>query len=1127
MQCTHLWWSCKYPVCVSVCACVCVSVHVSHVHLFCSFFFRRQNHRSITPGSVHLGAAWGGCQGTVASWGKTFPKWCHQCWAKEFHIPWAWRHPSASCFISRIDWGSAVFFVHARRRRCDCCQVCHACAHTCAHMYSFLHFCLAPTHIYNRARTKIVYLQVSREWEVPWLHGAERLVSVGIIPPARQRQPVAHEDPHRCGFPPLPSAAGAPTKCGFPPLPSAAGAPTKCEGARANGWVKTRNYCLKNMCDIMKWIKKVLFCVKLNLFHFQFRSVNTNGSLLLARRATVPLFASASKALLKQSRCHHYLSSFTVANVKVMTGKVPSLKILLKSYSINISNFISCLRKQLINSSFYSFLFVSPDLEPAQETFEHETSSFYMLGVSPLQSTRLLEQVTGLPFRTTREQVHLISSISNFHWWTCLGQDGQKIIQKRLHKEQRLLFNPCPTEFYKYIPASPRNQICYFLMKGFERRLHQTIRYCVAYDREEEESVIESTQRTISDPPKRRKYGQKIVRATPDEFFDDLSVAEQDRAEIRNAAQKRSQFQSFSEELLSHGVLQWRKLSDDINIVIMSDYCEESGKLQPLKYVHVTARTGERRVMLKCTCGIYKKICGTAMKRLHLAEGVEEAVLDEDFTCMHCKFYKKYLHEHRGEVLNQEGSTHVISSLQVNTAGVGDPVTLVGPASIKTTTKLSVLAGDTCSIVNVHFTPAGGCFDKCQNGMCHVHFRNKKKSPNIQPWKRKRGNCRHMETLQTNIETLKNIFPMYFALKDDANSDADAYVDPFAEEEDNNGDFFCRNSTSKISFSVDTGLWDHGATSQYQPTLNEWDPHLIQSTGEHHEHVTASNILPTGLYQGPKLVLSLQCECACKSGYTNEAYPEGKPAVPDGTTKVYTQSDVLDCQLFTHRCVNETCDLCVNYTGQEDEIFFWSKGVGFGQEPFWDFMNAVIGGQMSFTRFCTERTRVYLTTNLKLVPFVSNKTFIQAVMSWMVSFQLDFRQHVDPWCQHNPKIFGMWWHKGWYFSETPDSGQSSHISRCRCGTCAISPQETVQVLATIPLQTTQVDQPAASVTLRMCGMQKHTWSLQWILLLKVFHSSKIRVSEIRATETRISSKHRKLHGAIFVCTFMHENHDKS
>ena len=307
-----------------------------------------------------------------------------------------------------------------------------------------------------------------------------------------------------------------------------------------------------------------------------------------------------------------------------------------------------------------------------------------------------------------------------------------------------------------------------------------------------------------------------------------------------------TQFQSFPDELLfSHGVLQWRKLSDDVNIVIMSDFSEESGKPQPLKYVHVTARNGERQVIMKCTCGIYKKICGTVMKHLHLAEGVKEAVLDEDFTCMHCKFYKMYLHEHRGELLNQDGSTYVISSLQVNTLGlgVGDPVTLMVPASIKATTKLSVLAGNTCSIVNLHFTPVGGCFAKCQNGMCHVHFRNKKKIPKIFDHERGKGEI---------VSAHGNLVDQYWDPKKHLSnllcSEGWCW-------------FWCTNFTSKISFSVDTGPWELGATSQYQPTLDEQDPHLIQSTGEHHEYVTLSNILPTMPVPGSKTLASLECVC--------------------------------------------------------------------------------------------------------------------------------------------------------------------------------------------------------------------------------------------------------------------------
>ena len=75
---------------------------------------------------------------------------------------------------------------------------------------------------------------------------------------------------------------------------------------------------------------------------------------------------------------------------------------------------------------------------------------------------------------------------------------------------------------------------------------------------------------------------------------------------------------------------------------------------------------------------------------------------------------------------------------------------------------------------------------------------------------------------------------------------------------------------------------------------------------------------------------------------------------------------------------------------------------------------------------------------IRSLPFVSNKTFIQAVMSWMASFQLDFWQHIDPWSRHDLKFLAC---------ETPDSGQSCHISGWRWGTCAIFPQETLQVLA--------------------------------------------------------------------------------
>ncbi len=185
--------------------------------------------------------------------------------------------------------------------------------------------------------------------------------------------------------------------------------------------------------------------------------------------------------------------------------------------------------------------------------------------------------------------------------------------------------------------------------------------------------------------------------------------------------------------------------------------------------------------------------------------------------------------------------------------------------------------------------------------------------------------------------------------------------------------------------------------------VNWWAPWVCHSE-QHPSHNACTRV--------PNSCVSWMCVCACKLGYTNEVYPEGKPKVLDGKTKVYTWSGVLDCQLFTHWCVNKTCDLSVNYIGWEDEIFFWGKGVGFSQELFWDFMNTVIGGWMSFTCFCTERTRVYLTTNSKST-ICQQQNFHPScdeldgiIPTWLLA---TYWPVVQAWSE----IFGMWNTRFW------------------------------------------------------------------------------------------------------------------
>jgi len=73
-----------------------------------------------------------------------------------------------------------------------------------------------------------------------------------------------------------------------------------------------------------------------------------------------------------------------------------------------------------------------------------------------------------------------------------------------------------------------------------------------------------------------------------------------------------------------------------------------------------------------------------------------------------------------------------------------------------------------------------------------------------------------------------------------------------------------------------------------------------------------------------------------------------------------------------------------------------------GEELFWDFHSWFNYGKLSFTKFCSQMTEQYRTNHPAAAPFVSTRTFIQFFFSWVVRMGIDFRQEIDPWCQHDP-----------------------------------------------------------------------------------------------------------------------------
>jgi hypothetical protein len=84
-------------------------------------------------------------------------------------------------------------------------------------------------------------------------------------------------------------------------------------------------------------------------------------------------------------------------------------------------------------------------------------------------------------------------------------------------------------------------------------------------------------------------------------------------------------------------------------------------------------------------------------------------------------------------------------------------------------------------------------------------------------------------------------------------------------------------------------------------------------------------------------------------------------------------------------------------------VFLWSKYVGAVDEIGWDFVNRVLADKVSFSSFCSEMTRIYSSNHPASAPFMSKSTFVSWFFSWCAKMNIDFRDHIDPWCGHHPR----------------------------------------------------------------------------------------------------------------------------
>ena len=526
---------------------------------------------------------------------------------------------------------------------------------------------------------------------------------------------------------------------------------------------------------------------------------------------------------------------------------------------------------------FCRVTYLSPAIRAAADTWESAFTDFVISGQSDTQGTTMVSEISSHDTQTLRQQVETLGSISNYHWWAPPVYYGGVQQATKVSYKQKLFSRVDLVESMdgsgrplKY-PASPRNKMMFhILFPGHPDRLMECIIFCVKYDRDEEQTVLlpptsqkrptfsggmgESSKTQPS--AKKRRYATRVIKGNPQDLLQDVNPdcgGPEDA--VQSCAPARTFFTSFSEQLSTAGLIQWRKHSPEEDVVVMSDYSPTLGKLIPLDFVHVTATLGAPgTVFVKCTCRIYQYMQGAALKKIRL-QAHEHAVLDEKFTCMHCRFYREILLPLQDKIHSPDSTVHGLADRVKQSLDVSNsPVVLLGDAVTVGSTKLSVLGIPDFSLVHIHFTPSG-CFAKCQSGLCQTMHHCRKKVPkgiSFEDLRAKDSLCSHLNTLFQNKEFLFELFPSYFHQDDEeAMDDTDSPAPPVPEEI-NIDDLECRDFDSgSISFNVNEGVWECNSFSQYKPTEERLDPDLVKATAHRLSFIKGD--LVDGCYRGPEL----------------------------------------------------------------------------------------------------------------------------------------------------------------------------------------------------------------------------------------------------------------------------------
>ena len=111
-------------------------------------------------------------------------------------------------------------------------------------------------------------------------------------------------------------------------------------------------------------------------------------------------------------------------------------------------------------------------------------------------------------------------------------------------------------------------------------------------------------------------------------------------------------------------------------------------------------------------------------------------------------------------------------------------------------------------------------------------------------------------------------------------------------------------------------------------------------------------------------------------------------------------------EIFKFSCPNNRKACEKHYDFENDALFVWSKETCVGDEVFCQFFSCRGKREIYFYTFCHEMTEAYRDSNIASSAFLSAKTFISCMMSWIINQGIDYRSldAICPFCGHNPEV---------------------------------------------------------------------------------------------------------------------------